>query len=132
VHARFIEEASAVCTDVASQIKRLPRPVSRIDAVSRLDQVLDLRRQELVQLEAIKPPLVLTPEYVSMLGALGQIADDERQLRDALATRVQASRRAAEASRRRDAVQAKQSALRLGLPACANPAIPLRGLVGAH
>jgi hypothetical protein len=132
VHARFIEEASAVCTDVATQIKRLPRPVSRVDAVSRLDQVLDLRRQELVQLEAIKPPLVLTTEYVSMLGALGQVANDERQLRGALATRDKASRRTAEASRNRDAVQAKQAALRLGLPACANPAIPLPGIVGPH
>jgi len=132
VHARFIEEASAVCTNVASQIKRLPRPVSRIDAVSRLDQVLDLRRQELVQLEAIKPPLVLTPEYVSMLGALGPIDADKHKLHDRLATRDQSSRCAAEERHRRDAVQARQSALRLGLPACANPAIPLRGLVGAH
>jgi hypothetical protein len=94
--------------------------------------VLDLRRQELVQLEAIKPPLVLTTEYVSMLGALGQVANDERQLRGALATRDKPSRRTAEASRNRDAVQAKQAALRLGLPACANPAIPLPGIVGRH
>jgi hypothetical protein len=93
-----------------------------------LDQILDLRRQELTQLEGIKPPVALSTEYTAMVGAIGQVVNDEMELRDGLATRQASTRRFALASRARDAVQAKQFALRLGLPACSNAAIPLPGI----
>jgi len=128
VHARFVDEASSVCKEAASMISRLPGPIGRIDTLSRLDQVLDLRRQELIQLEAIKPPVALLPEYTLMLGALGQVVNDEMELRDGIATRQTSTRRAALESRARDARQANEIALRLGLPACSNAAIPLPGI----
>jgi hypothetical protein len=106
VHARFVDEASSVCKDAASTIGRLTPPVSRIDALGRLDQVLDLRRQELIKLEAIKPPVVLSPEYTLMLGALAQVVNDEMLLRDGIATHEASTRRAALSSRSRDARQA--------------------------
>ena len=128
VYARFVDEASSACKEAASMIRRLPRPVSRVDAVSRLDQILDLRRQELIQLEGIKPPVALSTEYTAMVGAIGQVVNDEMELRDGIATRQASTRRFALASRARDAVQAKEFALRLGLPACSNAAIPLPGI----
>ena len=128
VYARFVDAASSACKEAASMIRRLPRPVSRIDALSRLDQILDLRRQELIQLEGIKPPVALSPEYTAMVGAVGQVVNDEMELRDGIATRQASTRRAALASRARDAVQANELALRLGLPACSNAAIPLPGI----
>jgi hypothetical protein len=128
VHARFVDEASSVCKEAASMISRLPRPVSRIDTLSQLDRVLDLNRQEVIQLEAIKPPVALLPEYTLMLGALGQVVNDEMELRDGIATRQTSTRRAALKSRARDARQANEIALRLGLPACSNAATPLPGI----
>jgi hypothetical protein len=128
VHARFVDEASSVCRDTTSVIGRLTPPVSRVDALSRLDQVLDLRRQEVIKLEAIKPPVALLAEYTTMLGALAQVVNDEMLLRDGVATRKASTRRAALASRARDARQANERARRLGLPACAKAAIPLPGI----
>lgn len=128
VHARFVDEASSVCKELASMITRLPPPVSRVDALSRMDQVLDLRRQELMKLEAIKPPVALLPEYTMMLGALGQVVNDEMELRDGIATRQASTRQYALKSRARDAGQAHDIALRVGLPACSDPAIPLPGI----
>ncbi len=118
VHARFVDEASSVCKEAASMISRLPRPISRIDTLSRLDQVLDLRRQELIQLEAIKPPVALSPDYTLMVGAIAQVVNDEMELRNGIATRETSTRRAALKSRARDARQANEIALRVGLPAC--------------
>jgi hypothetical protein len=128
VHAHFVEEAGSVCKDTASLIGRLPPPISRVDALSRLDQILDLRRQEVTKLEAIKPPVALLPDYTLMVGALGQVVNDEMQLRDGIATRQPSTRRSALESRARDARQANEIALRLGLPACSNAAIPLPGI----
>ena len=128
VHERFVDEASSVCREAASMVGRLPRPVTRVDALSRLDQVLDFRRTELIQLEAIKPPVAILPDYTAMLGALGQVVNDEMQLRDGIATRSTSTRRSALESRRRDAAQANDIALRLGLVGCARAAIPIPGI----
>ena len=128
VRARFVDEASSVCKDAASMTARLTPPVSRVDALSRLDQALDLRRQELIKLEAIKPPVALLPEYTLMVGALAQVVDDERLLRDAIATREASAQREALRSRERDARQVAESARRVNLAACANAAIPLPGI----
>ena len=128
VRARFVDEAGDICRQAGSMVGRLPRPVSRRDALNRMDMVLDLRRQELVGLQAIKPPTALQPEYTSMLGAMTQVVNDELQLRDGIATRVASTRDAAVAARRRDAHQANEIALRVGLVGCSNAAIPLPGI----
>ena len=109
-------------------ILRLTPPVSRRDALARLDQVRDLRFIEVAQLDAIKPPAVLQPDYISIVGGIKAVMDDEMQLRDALASGTPATRRAALADRRRAARQADQIALRLGLRSCANAAVPLPGI----
>jgi hypothetical protein len=127
VRARFVDEAVAVCTEAATMIGRLPPPVSRRDALSRMDQILDLR-QELIGLQAIKPPTALVPEYTVMVGAMTQVVNDEMQLRDGIATRAASTRESALAGRRRDARQANETALRLRLVGCSNAAIPLPGI----
>ena len=125
VRARFVDEANSVCKQTRSMILRLPPPVTRRDALARLDQVRDLRFIEVAQLGAIKPPAVLQPDYTSMVGGIRAVMDDEMQLRSALATRTGSTLRSALASRRRDAHQANEIALRLGLRGCADTAIPL-------
>jgi hypothetical protein len=109
-------------------ILRLTPPVSRRDATSGLDQVRDLRFTEVAQLEAIKPPVVLSPDYNTMVAAIKAVGDDEMALRDALAAGTKATRRAALAARRRDAHLARETALRLGLRGCASPAVPIPGI----
>jgi hypothetical protein len=127
VRARFVDEASSVCENAASTIGRLPRPISRNDALSLLDQVIDLRRQEVIQLEAIKPPVALSPEYFLMVAALVQVVDDERVLRDAIRTRDVSTQRYALRSRAEHAGQVARSARRLNLQACADAVIPVPG-----
>jgi hypothetical protein len=130
VRARFVDEANSVCENAASTIGRLTstRPVSRVDALSRLDQVIDARRQEVIQLEAIKPPVALSPEYTLMVGALSQVVDDEKALRDGIATREASTQRSALTSRADHADQVATSARRINLQACAKAAIPLPGI----
>jgi hypothetical protein len=105
-------------------ILRLTPPVSRRDAMSRLDQVRELRFTEVAQLGAIKPPAVLLPNYTSLVAAIKAVGDDEI----ALASGTKATRRAALAARRRDARLARETALRLGLRGCASPAVPIPGI----
>jgi hypothetical protein len=123
VRARFVDEASSVCANAVSTIGRLTPPVSRVDTLSRLDQVIDLRRQAVIQLEAIKPPVALSPEYIVMTAALSQVVDDERVLRDGIAHRQADTQRYALESRAQHAAQVTNNARRLALPACAKAAI---------
>jgi hypothetical protein len=129
VRARFVDEANGVCKQVRSMIGRLPRPVSRVDALARLDQVRDLRFIEVAQLDAIKPPVALQADYTSMVAGVKAVMDDEMELRDGIASRAASTRATAVANRRRDAAQVKDLALRLGLRSCTNAAIPIPGIV---
>jgi hypothetical protein len=128
VDARFVDEANAVCRQTASMVTRLPQPVSRADALARMDQVRNFRFVETAQLDAIKPPVALQADYTAMIGARKAVMDDEMQLRDGIATGSRSTRRAALASRRRDAHQANEIALRLGLVGCSAAAIPIPGI----
>jgi hypothetical protein len=47
------------------------------------------------QLDAIKTPVVLQPDYISMIGGIRAVMDDEIALRDALASGTRATRRSA-------------------------------------
>jgi len=127
VRARFVDEANAICNEARSMVARLTPPVSKTDALARLDQVRDLRFLEVGELSAIKPPAVLSADYVSMVGGIGALQNDEMQLRTALA--AGSGRRDAVAARRRDALKVKHAALRVGLRACANSAMPIPGIV---
>jgi hypothetical protein len=133
VRTRFVDEANGVCKQSASMIARLTRPVSRRDALARLDQLRDLRFIEVAQLDAIKPPVALQPEFTSFAGAVKAVVDSEMELRAALTTQPVSARRSAVASalaaRRLAAAQAHELALKLGLRACANPAVPIPGIV---
>jgi len=95
---------------------------------ARLDQVRDLRFIEVAQLDAIKPPVVLQPDYLSMVAGIKAVGDDELQLRDALASGTAATRRSALADRRRAARQPNEIALRLGLRGCADAAVRSPGI----
>lgn len=128
VRARFVDEANGVCKQTEAMIVRLTPPVSRRDALARLDQVRELRFIEVAQLDAIKPPTVLLPDYVSMVAGIKAVGDYEMQLRDALASGTPATRRAALADRERAARQANEIALRLGLRGCADAAVRLPGI----
>jgi hypothetical protein len=128
IRARFVDEANAVCKQSESMIGRLPRPVSSRDASARLDQVRDLRFIEIAQLDAIKPPAVIQADYTSMVAGIKVVMDDEMQLGSALASGTASSRRSALRDRRRDAHQANEMALRVGLRACANAGLPLPGI----
>jgi hypothetical protein len=79
--------------------------------------------------EAIKPPMALQPDYITMVGAVGQLERDEMELRDGIATRVESTRRDALANRRRDAAQANEIARRLGLEGCSDAAMQIPGIV---
>jgi len=128
IRARFVDEANGVCKQSDSMIGRLPRPVSRRDALARLDQVRNLRFIEIAQLDAIKPPGVIQADYTSMVAAIKVVMDDEIELRNALASETASTRRSALRDRRRDAHQANEMALRVGLRACANAGLPLPGI----
>jgi len=128
VRARFVDEANAVCKQTEAMMLRLTPPVSRTHALARLDQVRDLRFIEAAQLDAIKPPVVLQPDYISMIGGIRAVMDDEIALRDALASGTRATRRSAVSDRRRDGHLANEIALRLGLRGCANAAVRLPGI----
>jgi hypothetical protein len=128
VRARFVDEANGVCKQTAAMILRLTPPVSRRDALARLEQVRELRFIEVAQLDAIKPPTVLLPDYLSMVAGIKTVGDYEMQLRDALASGTPATRRAALAERDRAARQANETALRLGLHGCADAAVRLPGI----
>ena len=128
VRARFVDEANGVCKQTESMILRLSPPVSKRDALARLDQVRDLRFIEVAQLDAIKPPVILQPDYLSMVAGIKAVGDDEMQLRDALASGTAATRRSSLADRRRAARQENEIALRLGLRGCADAAVRLPGI----
>lgn len=128
VRARFVDEANGVCEQTEATILRLTPPVSRRDAVARLDQVRDLRFTEVAQLNAIKPPAVLLPDYLSMAAGIKSVGDYEMQLRDAIASGTPATRRTVLAGRLRAARQADEIALRLGLRGCADAAVRLPGI----
>jgi hypothetical protein len=133
VHARFVDEANGVCEQSNSMIGRLTRPVSRLDAMARLDQVRDLRFIEVAQLDAIKPPVAFQADYTAMVAAVRGVGDAEMALRDAIVTRPVSARATARASalasRRRGAAQVRELALRLGLRACSDAAVPIPGIV---
>ena len=128
VRARFVDEANGVCKQTEAMILRLTPPVGRRDALARLDQVRDLRFIEVAQLNAIKPPTVLLPDYLSMSAGIKAVGDYEMQLRDAIASGTSATRRAVLADRERAARQANEIALRLGLRGCADAAVRLPGI----
>jgi len=128
VRAHFVDEANDVCKQARSQILRLTPPVSRRDALSRLDQIRELRFIEVAQLEAIKPTVALAPDYTSMVAAIKAVGDDEMALRDALASGTPSTRRSALTDRRSDARLADEIALRLGLRGCIGAAMPLPGI----
>lgn len=130
VRARFVDEANSVCNNAdrtIAQVTAAP-PVSKSDALSQLDRAIDLRRQEVIQLEAIKPPVVLSPEYGLMLGTLVAIVDDDRVLRDAILRGQTSLQRDALRRRAERAAQVTKSAGRLKLPACAVAATPMPGI----
>jgi hypothetical protein len=125
VRARFVDEANGVCKQTESNIRRLTPPVSKPDALGRLDQVRELRFIEIAQLDAIKPPVALQADYMFMIGAIKAVGDDEMQIRDALESGTASTKREAFASRRRAARLADKTALKLGLRGCANATMPL-------
>jgi hypothetical protein len=134
VRARFVDEANAVCEQAASMIGRLTRPANRADALAHLDRVRELRFFEVAELDAIRPPVALETDYVAMVGGIRGVGDAEMALRDAFVTLPASARASARASalasRRRGAAQVRELALRLGLRACSNAAVPIPGIVG--
>jgi hypothetical protein len=70
---------------------------------------------------------------MAFAAATKSVMDTEMQLRSALVTKPVSARRGAVADaladRRRAAAQAYDLALRLGLRACATPALPIPGIV---